>query len=114
MNRGRHKKSNKEKEFYTQAEILNIIQKELYILLSIYKSQSTYSMRSYYAKAYISSNGGRVYHGIVAWYISSNYYLNNFIEKIKITLDEATIFNSIYLIKFEFEDKTKIFKYKHE
>ena len=31
MNRGRHKKSNKEKEFYTQAEILNIIQKELYI-----------------------------------------------------------------------------------
>lgn len=108
MNRGRHKKSNKEKEFYTQAEILNIIQKELYILLSIYKSQC------YYAKAYISSNGGRVYHGIVAWYISSNYYLNNFIEKIKITLDEATIFNSIYLIKFEFGDKTKIFKYKHE
>lgn len=106
MNRGRHKKSNKEKEFYTQAEILNIIQKELYILLSIY--------RSYYAKAYISSNGGRVYHGIVAWYINSNYYLNNFIEKIKITLDEATIFNSIYLIKFEFGDKTKIFKYKHE
>lgn len=43
MNRGRHKKSNKEKEFYTQ-----------------------------------------------------------------------TIFNSIYLIKFEFGDKTKIFKYKHE
>lgn len=106
MNRGRHKKSNKEKEFYTQAEILNIIQKELYILLSIY--------RSYYAKAYISSNGGRVYHGIVTWYINSNYYLNNFIEKIKITLDEATIFNSIYLIKFEFGDKTKIFKYKHE
>lgn len=114
MNRGRHKKSNKEKEFYTQAEILNIIQKELYILLSIYKSQSMYNMRSYYAKAYISSNGGRVYHGIVAWYINSNYYLNNFIEKIKITLDEATIFNSIYLIKFEFGDKTKIFKYKHE
>ena len=65
MNRGRHKKSNKEKEFYTQAEILNIIQKELYILLSIYKSHSTYSMQSYYAKAYISSNGGRVYHGII-------------------------------------------------
>ena len=113
MNRGRHKKS-KEKEFNTQAEILDTIKKKLHILLSIYKSQSTYSMRSYYAKAYISSNGGRVYHGIVAWYINSNYYLNNFIEKIKITLDEATIFNSIYLIKFEFGDKTKIFKYKHE
>lgn len=71
-------------------------------------------MKDYFAKAWISSNDGRNYHGIVAWYINSNYYLNNFIEKIKITLDEATIFNSIYLIKFEFGDKTKIFKYKHE
>lgn len=114
MNRGRHKKSNKEKEFYTQAEILNIIQKELYILLSIYKSQSTYSMRSYYAKAYISSNGGRVYHGIVAWYINSNYYLNNFIEKIRITLNEATVKDGIYTIKFEFGNNSKIFKYKYE
>lgn len=113
MNRGRHKKSNKEKEFYTQAEILNIIQNELYILLSIYKSQSTDSVRSYYAKAYISGNGGRDYYEIVAGYIHSDYYLNNFISKVKITLDEVTIKNSIYTIKFEFGHNTKIFKYKH-
>lgn len=114
MNRGRHKKSNKEKEFYTQAEILNIIQKELYILLSIYKNQSMYSMRDYYAKALISSNEGRNFHIIVAWYINNNYYLNNFMEKVKIALNEVTIFNSTYLIKFEFGNKSKIFKYKHE
>jgi hypothetical protein len=50
MNRGRHKKS-KEKEFNTKAEILYTIQKELRILLSIYKDQSTYSIKDYYAKA---------------------------------------------------------------
>jgi len=114
MNRGRHKKSNKEKEFYTQAEILNIIQKELYILLSIYKSQSTYSMQSYYAKAYISSNGERDYYRITAWYITDVYYINDFISKVKVALDGATIKNSIYLIKFEFGSNSKIFKYKHE
>lgn len=112
MNRGRHKKSNKEKEFYTQAEILNIIQKELYILLSICKSQSTYSMRSYYAKALISSNEGKNFNVIVAWYINSNYYVNNFLEKVKNAFDEATIKNSVYLIKFEFGNNLKIFKYK--
>lgn len=113
MNRGRHKKG-KEKEFNTQAEILDTIQKELRVLLSICNDKSFHSMTDYYAKAWISSNNGRDYYRIVSLYIRSTHYLNNFIEKIKITLDEATIFNSIYLIKFEFGDKTKIFKYKHE
>lgn len=31
-----------------------------------------------------------------------------------IRLDEATIKNSIYTIKFEFGHNTKIFRYKHE
>lgn len=112
MNRGRHKKG-KEKEFNTQAEILDTIQKELRVLLLIYENQSTYSMKDYFAKAWFSSNDGRNYHSIVAWYITNTYYLNNFIEKVKIALDEATIFNSIYTIKFEFGHNTKIFKYKH-
>lgn len=42
------------------------------------------------------------------------YYLNNFMGKVKIALDEATIKDSIYLIKFEFGNNSKIFKYKHE
>lgn len=113
MNRGRHKKS-KEKGFNTKAEILYTIQKELRILLSIYKDQSTYSIKDYYAKAWISSNDGRDYHSIVGWYINSTYYLDDFICKVKITLDGATIKNSIYLIKFEFGSNSKIFKYKHE
>lgn len=113
MNRGRHKKS-KEKEFNTQVEILDTIQKELRVLLSIYNDQSFHSMTDYYAKAWISSNNGRDYYIIVSWYIYSTYYLNNFISKVKITLDEATIKNSIYTIKFEFGHNTKIFKYKHE
>lgn len=113
MNRGRHKKS-KEKEFNTQSEILNTIQKELYALLMIYRDLKSCRMRDYYAKASISSNDGRIYHGIVAWYINSEYYLNNFIGKVKIALDEATIKDSIYLIKFEFGNNSKIFKYKHE
>lgn len=113
MNRGRHKKS-KEGEFDTQAKILDTIQKELRILLSIYNDQSFHSMTDYYAKAWISSNNGRDYHRIVAWYICSTYYLNNFISKVKITLDEATIKDSIYTIKFEFGRNTIIFKYKHE
>ena len=37
-----------------------------------------------------------------------------FLFPLKIALDEATIKNSIYTIKFEFGHNTKIFKYKHE
>lgn len=112
MNRGRHKKS-KEKEFNTQTEILDTIQKELRVLLSIHNDRSFHSMTDYYAKAQISGNNGRDYYRIVAWYIYSTYYLNNFISQVKITLDEVTIKNSIYTIKFEFGHNTKIFKYKH-
>ena len=113
MNRGRHKKS-KEKGFNTQAEILGTIRKELRILLAIYESQSSYNMKDYFAKAWISSNDGRDYYGITAWYIKNMYYLNNFINRVKIELDKATIKNKIYLIKFDFGRNTKIFKYKHE
>lgn len=112
MNRGRHKKS-KEKGFNTQAEILDTIQKELRVLLSIYNDQPFHSITNYYAKAWISSNNGRDYHRIVVCYICSTYYLNNFMSQVKITLDEVTIKNSIYTIKFEFGHNTKIFKYKH-
>lgn len=113
MNRGRHKKS-KEKEFNTQVEILDTIQKELRVLLLVYKNQSSYSMRDYYAKAWISSNDERNYYGIVAWYINDIYYLNNFIDRVKIELNKATIKNKIYLIKFDFGSNSKTFKYKHE
>lgn len=112
MNRGRHKKS-KEKEFNTKAEILYTIQKELRILLSIYKDQS-YSIKDYYAKAWISSNDGRDYYAIAAWYINDVYYINNFINRVKIELNKATIKNKIYLIKFGFGSNSKTFKYKHE
>lgn len=113
MNRGRHKKS-KEKEFNTQAEILDTIQKKLHVLLLIYRNQSAYSTKDFYAKAWISSNDGRDYYEITAWYITDIYYLNNFIDRVKIELDRATIKNKIYLIKFDFGRNTKIFKYKHE
>lgn len=113
MNRGRHKKS-KEKEFNTKAEILYTIQKELRILLSIYKDQSTCSTKDYYAKASISGNDGRDYYKIVAYYINTRYYLDRFMSKIRITLNEATVKNGIYMIKFEFGNNSKIFKYKHE
>lgn len=113
MNRGRHKKS-KEKGFNTQAEILDTIRKELRILLAIYESQSSYNMKDYFAKAWISSNDGRNYHSVVAWYINSTYYLDDFICKVKIELNEATIKNKIYLIKFDFGSNSKTFKYKHE
>lgn len=112
MNRGRHKKS-KEKEFNTKAEILYTIQKELRILLSIYKDPSTYNIKDYYAKAWISSNDGRDYYEIAAWYINDVYYINNFINRVKIALDGATIKNSIYLIQFKFGSNSKTFKYKH-
>lgn len=113
MNRGRHKKS-KEKGFNTQAEILGTIRKELRILLAIYESQSSYNMKNYFAKAWISSNDGRDYYGITAWYINDIYYLNNFIDRVKIELNKATIKNKIYLIKFDFGSNSKTFKYKHE
>lgn len=113
MNRGRHKKS-KEKGFNTQAEILGTIRKELRILLAIYESQSSYNMKDYFAKAQISSNDGRNYHSVVAWYINSTYYLDDFICKVKIELNKATIKNKIYLIKFDFGSNSKTFKYKHE
>lgn len=113
MNRGRHKKS-KEKGFNTQAEILGTIRKELRILLAIYESQSSYNMKDYFAKAWISSNDGRDYYGITAWYINNMYYLNNFIDRVKIELNKATIKNKIYLIKFDFGSNSKTFKYKHE
>lgn len=113
MNRGRHKKS-KEKEFNTRAEILDFIQKELYRLLAICEDRLAYRIYDYYAKAWISSNDGRSYHSIVGWYINSTYYLDNFIGRVKIELDRATIKNKIYLIKFDFGSNSKTFKYKHE
>lgn len=112
MNRGRHKKS-KEKEFNTRAEILDFIQKELYRLLAICEDRLAYRIYGYYAKAWISSNDGRSYHSIVGWYINSTYYLDNFIGRVKIELDRATIKNKIYLIKFDFGSNSKTFKYKH-
>ena len=113
MNRGRHKKS-KEKEFNTQAEILYTIQEKLHILLSRYRNKSTYNIKDFYAEAWISSNDERDYYGIVAWYINDIYYLNNFIDSVKIELNKATIKNKIYLIKFDFGGNSKTFKYKHE
>lgn len=113
MNRGRHKKS-KEKGFNTQAEILDFIQKKLYGLLAISEDILTCSTRDYYAKASISGNDGRDYYEIAAWYINTRYYLDRFMSKIGITLNEATIKNSIYTIRFEFGSNSKIFKYKHE
>lgn len=113
MNRGRHKKS-KEKEFNTQAEILYTIREKLHVLLSRYRNQPTYSNKDFYAKVWISSNDGRDYYGIIAWYINNMYYLNNFIDRVKIELNKATIKNKIYLIKFDFGSNSKTFKYKHE
>lgn len=113
MNRGRHKKS-KEKEFNTQAEILYTIQEKLHALLLRYRNQSTYSTKDFSAKAWISSNDGRDYYVITAWYISNIYYLNNFIDSVKIELNKATIKNKIYLIKFDFGSNSKTFKYKRE
>lgn len=113
MNRGRHKKS-KEKGFNTQAEILDFIQKQLYRLLAICEDRLAYSVYDYYAKVSINSNDGGGYCEIVAWYIDTIYYLNNFMSKIRITLNEATVKNRIYTIKFEFGNSSKIFKYKHE
>jgi hypothetical protein len=113
MNRGRHKKS-KEKGFNTQAEILNFIQKELYRLLAISEDILACSTHDYYAKASISGNDRRDYYEIVARYINTRYYLNNFMSRIRITLNEATVKDGIYTIKFEFGSNSKIFKYKHE
>lgn len=113
MNRGRHKKS-KEKGFNTQAEILDFIQKELYRLLAISEDILACSTHAYYAKASISVNDRRDYYEIAAWYINNKYYLDRFMSKIRITLNEATIKNSIYTIRFEFGSNSKIFKYKHE
>ena len=47
-------------------------------------------------------------------YTPCTYDFDDFICRVKIALDEATIKNSIYTIKFEFGHNTKIFKYKHE
>lgn len=112
MNRGRHKKS-KEKEFDTQAEILGTIRKELRTLLAIHESQSAYNREDYFAKAWIDSNDGRSYHTIVGRYINGAYCLNDFISKVEIELNRATIKNKIYLIKFDFGSNSKTFKYKH-
>lgn len=112
MNRGRHKKS-KEKEFNTQAEILYTIQEKLHVLLLRYRNQSTYSIKDFYAKAWISSDNGRSYYSIVGWYINDAYYLDDFISKVEIELNRATIKNKIYLIKFDFGSNSKTFKYKH-
>lgn len=113
MNRGRHKKS-KEKEFNTRAEILDFIQKKLYRLLAISEDILACSTHDYYAKASISGNDGRDYYEIAAWYINGTYYVDDFICRVKVALNEATIKNSIYTIRFEFGSNSKIFKYKHE
>ena len=56
-------------------------------------------MKDCFAKAWISSNDGRNHHSVVAWYIYDTYYLDDFICRVKVALDEATIKNSIYSSK---------------
>lgn len=111
MNRGRHKKSNKEKELYTQNEILCNIEKELYILLKLCRSNGFCITKSIYALASISSDK-LLEIRIVAWYIYDICYLKDFISKVRRMLNSATVENSIYSIRFEFGDNFKIFKYK--
>lgn len=111
MNRGRHKKSNKEKELYTQNEILRNIEKELHILLKLYKSNGCRSKLPIYAQASISSDK-LLEIRIVAWYMNDIYYLEDFISKVRKTLNSATVKNSIYSIRFKFGDNFKIFKYE--
>lgn len=111
MNRGRHKKSNKEKELYTQNEILRNIEKELHILLKVYESNGHRSTLSIYAQASISLDK-LLEIRIVAWYINDIYYLEDFISKVRRTLNSATVENNIYSIRFKFGDNFKIFKYK--
>lgn len=103
----------KKKGFNTQAEILDFIQKVLYRLLARSKDLEC-STHYYYAKASISGNDGRDYYEIVAECIDTMYYLDRFMSKIRITLNEATVKDGIYTIKFKFGDNSKIFKYKHE
>lgn len=91
-----------------------LYRKKLHVLLLRYRNQSTYSTKDFYAKAWISSNDGRDYYGITAWYINNMHCLNNFIDRVKIELNKATIKNKIYLIKFDFGSNSKTFKYKHE
>jgi hypothetical protein len=72
-------------------------------------------MKEYYAKAYIGrviNTGTDYYSSIVAWYINDIYYMKKFIEKLQYAIANYTIHNSVYLIKFEFGNHTKIFKYK--
>jgi hypothetical protein len=111
MNRGRHKKSNKEKEFYTRSEILCNIEKELQILLKLYESNKRCNSKSIYALASISSSK-LLEIRIVDWYINEIYYLKDFILKVGRALDSMVVKNSIYSIRFEFGDNFKIFKYK--
>lgn len=111
MNRGRHKKSNKEKELYTQNEILCNIEKELHILLKLYESNGSHTILSIYAQASISSDK-LLEVRIVAWYMNDIYYLKDFISKVRRMLNSATVENGIYSIKFKFGDNFKIFKYK--
>lgn len=111
MNRGRHKKSNKEKELYTQNEILRNIEKELHILLKLYESNGYCNILSIYAQAGISSDK-LLEIKIVAWYINDIFYLKDFVSKVRRMINSATVENSIYSIKFIYGGKTKIFKYK--
>lgn len=111
MNRGRHKKSNKEKELYTRNEILCNITKELYILLESYKSNGYRNMLSIYALASISSDK-LLETRIVAWYINDIDYIQDFVLKVRRALDSMVVKNSIYSIRFEFGNNLKIFKYR--
>lgn len=115
MNRGRHKKSNKEKESYTRSEILRNIEKELQILLKLYESKKQsiieeYNATDYYARAYMNNKSSRFM--ITSWFISDAYYIRDFLSRVNRALCLATVKNSIYSIEFIYGGKTKIFKYK--
>lgn len=112
MNRGRHKKRNKN-NFCTLPELCRFIKQNLEILLEHIKNThfSNISTRNdCFAKAYYSVDK-KIWWSITMYYIDDQYYIYNFIQDIK---QRIQIFKkeTIYYLKFYFGQEECIIKYK--
>lgn len=112
MNRGRHKKRNKN-NFCTLPVLCCFIKQNLEILLK--HARNTYFLNlctnsDYFAIAYYSISD-ETWWPIISYHIYDSYYIDNFIRTVK---QKIRFFEkgTIYYLKFRFGQNEHIIKYK--
>lgn len=112
MNRGRHKKCKKYRDFSSIEEICNFVRDKLLILLERHKSSKTIDYAGTYAYLKIINLATKDERSASSYYISDMCWVNEFLFDVARSIDRKTTLGVEYIIHFKYGSETKEFKYK--